>query len=362
MSRLDALRELVELESPSDDQGAGNVLARRLGERLAAAGGDVRYHEQTGRGDHVEAAFHAGTGKPALVLCHYDTVWPLGAVAARPFRVEDGRAYGPGIFDMKTSLVMIDEALRTATLRRPVTVLMTSDEEVGSPTSRTLIERCARDAAYVLVLEPPLAPGRLKLRRKGVGQFRIETSGRAAHAGLEPEKGVSATVELAHQIVRVTALNDFERGTTINVGVIAGGTKTNVVPASALAELDVRVWTAAEADRVGAFIGGLTPVLPGATVRGSGGLNRPPMELSPAQLALFEQARELASGIGMTLTHGAAGGGSDGNFTAALGVPTLDGLGCAGEGAHAEHEHILLDRLPDQIALLSLLLSELSPD
>lgn len=359
MTPLDALRAIVELESPSDDRAACNRLADMLEERLAAAGGKVSRHAQDGRGDHLEARFHAGAGKPALILCHYDTVWPIGAVAARPFRVEDGCAYGPGVFDMKTSLVMIDQVVRAATPRRPLIVLMTSDEEVGSPTSRALVERCAREAEHVLVLEPPLAPGKLKLRRKGVGRFHIEAIGRAAHAGLEPEKGVSATVELAHQIVRVDALNDRDQGTTINVGVIGGGTKANVVPARAEAELDVRVWTAAEAERVGAAIRGLTPVVPGATVRGSGGLNRPPMELSPAQLALFERARELGDSLGLSLTHGAAGGGSDGNFTAALGLPTLDGLGCPGQGAHAEHEHILVDELPKQIALLTLLVNEL---
>ena len=359
MSDLELLRTIVEVESPSDDRAACSALARYLGERLAAAGGDVRLHQSDSRGDHVEATFHGGSGRPALVLCHYDTVWPVGTLARLPFRVDGDKVYGPGVFDMKASLVMVDAVVRTAQPRRPLVVVMTSDEEAGSPTSRELIERHARDAEYVLVLEPPLGPGRLKLRRKGVGRFRIEAVGRAAHAGLEPEKGVSATVELAHQIVRVHALNDAERGTTINVGIISGGTKSNVVPAAAEAELDVRVWTAAEADRVGAFISALSPVLPGAIVRGSGRLNRPPMELSERQLALFERARELAAGIGISLTHGAAGGGSDGNFTAALGVPTLDGLGCPGEGAHADHEHILVDRLPDQVALLSLLLSEI---
>jgi glutamate carboxypeptidase len=361
VTQLEALRTLVELESPSDDRDACNILARHLRERLLAAGADVRLHENADRGDHLEATFDAGSGRPALVLCHYDTVWPLGAVADRPFRIDDERrAHGPGIFDMKASLVMIDELVRSSRPRRPLKVLMTSDEEAGSPTSRALIEDRAREAEYVLVLEPPLAPGRLKLRRKGVGRFTVAVTGRAAHAGLEPEKGISATVELAHQILRIEALNDRERGTTVNVGLIKGGTKTNVVPASAAAEIDVRVWTEAEATRVGDGIRALTPILPGAVVQGEGRLNRPPMELSDAQLALFDAAREIGASLGVELTHGAAGGGSDGNFTAALGVPTLDGLGCPGAGAHAEHEHILLDRLPDQIALLRRLLEELA--
>jgi glutamate carboxypeptidase len=359
VSLIEALRTVVDFESPSDDKAACDALARHLGERFSAAGGEVRFHASETRGDHIAATFHSGRGKPALVLCHYDTVWPRGTLARRPFTVEDDKAYGPGVFDMKASLVMVEEIIGTAKPRRPVVVLVTSDEEVGSPTSRALIERHASESEFVLVLEPPLGPGTLKLRRKGVGRFRIEAVGRAAHAGLEPEKGVSATVELAHQIVRVHRLNDPERGTTVNVGLVSGGTKSNVIPAAADAELDVRVWTAAEADRVAAVIGGLTPVLPGAVVRGTGRLNRPPMELSDKQLALFARAREIAGGIGIDLTHGAAGGGSDGNFTAALGVPTLDGLGCPGQGAHAEHEHILLDHLPNQIVLLSLLLAEL---
>jgi glutamate carboxypeptidase len=359
VSLIEALRTVVDFESPSDDKAACDALARHLGERFSAAGGGVRFHANETRGDHVEARFQTGQGKPALVLCHYDTVWPRGTLARRPFTVEDDKAYGPGVFDMKASLVMVEEIIGTAKPRRPVVVLVTSDEEVGSPTSRALIERHASESEFVLVLEPPLGPGTLKLRRKGVGRFRIEAVGRAAHAGLEPEKGVSATVELAHQIVRVHRLNDPERGTTVNVGLVSGGTKSNVIPAAADAELDVRVWTAAEADRVAAVIGGLTPVLPGAVVRGTGRLNRPPMELSDKQLALFARAREIAGGIGIDLTHGAAGGGSDGNFTAALGIPTLDGLGCPGQGAHAEHEHILLGHLPGQIALLSRLLEEL---
>jgi glutamate carboxypeptidase len=359
VSQLDALRRLVEIESPSDDKAACDVLARHLAERLTAAGADVCLHQNASHGDHLEAVIAGGSGRPALVLCHYDTVWPIGTMTQRPFRVEGGQAYGPGIFDMKASLVMVEALVRPATPRRTVIVLITSDEELGSPTSRVLIESRARQAEYVLVLEPPLAPGTLKMRRKGVGRFKVEVTGRAAHAGLEPEKGVSATVELAHQIVRLDALNDLERGTTVNVGAIRGGTKLNVVPASAEADLDVRMWTAAEADRLSGAIHGLTPVLPGAIVRGSGSLNRPPMELTSAQLALFDRARTLAAGIGLELTHGAAGGGSDGNFTAALGVPTLDGLGCPGQGAHAEHEHILVDRLGPQIELLAVLLSGL---
>jgi glutamate carboxypeptidase len=197
------------------------------------------------------------------------------------------------------------------------------------------------------------------MRRKGVGRFSVEVEGRSAHAGLEPEKGVNANVELAHQVLKLAALNDFEKGTSVNVGVMRGGTTPNVIPAAAEAEIDVRVWTNAEAERVTSIIRGLAPVLPGAKVRGSGQLNRPPMDLSPVQEKLFERAKAIAASIGLQLSYGAVGGGSDGNFTAALGVPTLDGLGCPGGGAHADDEHIVFDQLSTQVAFLAALLAEL---
>ena len=358
MMDLTFLQQLVESESPSDDARACDALAETIAARFSGAGARVTLHSSATHGRHVEAAFGSGGDRPLLLIGHYDTVWPIGTLARMPFRAEAGKVHGPGVFDMKTSIAMVDAIIRAQAPARPLVVLFTSDEEVGSPTSRTLIESRARDAAGVLVLEPPIAPGVLKLRRKGIGSFRIEVTGRAAHAGLEPEKGVNATVELAHQMLRVDALNDFARGSTVTVGLIRGGTRTNVVPAAAAADLDVRMWTAAEAERLSAAIHGLTPVLPGAMVRGSGRLNRPPMELTPPQLELFDRARAIAAGIGIELAHGAVGGGSDGNFTAAL-APTLDGLGCPGDGAHAEHEHILLDHLDRQVALLSALLARL---
>jgi glutamate carboxypeptidase len=362
VNELEPLRALVELESPSDDKSACDTLARYLRERLVAAGAEVQLHPNETRGDHVEARFGAGVERPALILCHYDTVWPVGTVAKRPFRVESGRAYGPGVFDMKTSLVLVERLVRQSQhqrLPRPVVILLSSDEEVGSRTSRALIEQRAREAAYVLVLEPPIAPGVIKMRRKGTGNFRLDVRGRAAHAGLEPEKGISALVELSHQILRLSALTDLAQGTTVTFGLARGGSAANVVPASAEATIDVRVWTRTEADRVAAAILGTQSVLPGAEVRASGGLNRPPLELSPAQEQLFERARAIAAPLGIDLKHGAVGGGSDGNFTAALGIPTLDGLGCPGDGAHAEHEHILVDNLDQQLVFLTALLAEL---
>jgi glutamate carboxypeptidase len=362
VNELDLLRALVELESPSDDKTACDAVAHYLQDLLLAAGADVQLHPNETRGDHVEARFDSGGERPALILCHYDTVWPVGTVARRPFRIESGRAYGPGVFDMKTSLVLVEQLVRQGKQRRllrPLVILMTSDEEVGSRTSRALIEQRAREAAYVLVLEPPIAPGVIKLRRKGTGSFRLDVRGRAAHAGLEPEKGISALVELSHQILRLSALTDLAQGTTVTVGLARGGSAANVVPASAEATIDVRVWTKAEAERVAEAILGTQPVLPGAEVRASGGPNRPPMELSPDLEKLFERARAIAAPLGIELNHGAVGGGSDGNFTAALGVPTLDGLGCPGDGAHAEHEHVLVDHLGQQVEFLTALLAGL---
>lgn len=363
---LDRLRGWVEHETPSRGKSALDAFARRLAGHLAELGGEVRRLENDGGGEHVIARFPGGPGgSPALVLGHFDTVWPLGTLDTMPFRVEGGRAYGPGTFDMKASLVLVEYALRAirahagTTLPRPVVVLFTSDEEIGSPTSRRIIEELARGAEYALVLESPLPGGRLKTARKGVGGFRIEVAGRAAHAGVEPEKGTSAIVELAHQVLSVTRLADPGAGTTLNVGQIEGGTAPNVVAASARARVDVRVTTAAEAGRIEAAMASLRPLTPGATVTAHGGFNRPPMERTPAIVALFERARAVAATLGIELAEGSTGGASDGNFTAAAGVPTLDGLGALGDGAHAAHEHVLIDSLLERAALLAALLLKL---
>ena len=363
MNDLELLKTLVEFESPSDDKAACDALAAHLRQRLTDIGADIEIHRGTTRGDHIEARVDgAGNDPPALILCHYDTVWPLGTTTERPFRIESGRAFGPGVYDMKASLVMAESIIRHAretTLHPPIVVLLTSDEEVGSPTSRALVERRASEAAFVLVLEPPLAPGVLKLRRKGTGTFRLEVEGRSAHAGLEPENGINALVELAHQVLRLTALSDLAKGTTVSVGVARGGSVANVIPASAEAHIDVRAWTVAEGERVRQAILSAEPVLPGAAVRATGELNRPPMELSTEQEALFEKARSIASSLNVDLKHGAVGGGSDGNLTAALGVPTLDGLGCSGGGAHSQHEYVVIDSIGPQTELVLALITEL---
>ena len=363
---LSALEALVCYESPSRDKAALDALADRITTVFAPFGARLdRVRNECG-GDHLH--FRIGRDgdetPPALILGHFDTVWPMGTTARLPFRVEGGKAYGPGAFDMKASLVLAEFALWACDklkmgFPRPVELLFTSDEEIGSPTSRGLIESLARRAGYVLVLEPPLPDGRLKTGRKGVGSFTMEIAGRASHAGSEPEKGVSAVVELAHQVLAVSALGDPSAGTTLNVGIVQGGTAGNVVPAGATALIDARALSASETRRIESALANLTPVLPGATVVVRGGFNRPPMERTPAVAALYEKARAIGRELGMELGEGSTGGGSDANFTAALGIPTLDGLGAIGAGAHADEEHIVVDKLPERAALLAALLRNL---
>jgi glutamate carboxypeptidase len=363
---LDRLRRYVEYETPTGDAERARALAEELARDLTAAGAVVEQIDTPDVGKHVRARVvgREPTERPLLLLGHLDTVHPLGTLAARPFRLEGDRAYGPGIYDMKAGLVVIVEALmrlRAAgtSPRRPVVVLVTCDEEAGSGTSRSLIEAEAREAGMVLVLEPPLANGAAKTARKGVAIYHLCVTGRPAHAGLEPERGVSAVEELAHQILRVIALADPARGTTINVGVVHGGTASNVVPAAARAEIDVRFNTKAERERVERALLSLTPVLEGAAVEVTGGENRPPLERSDGVVRLYELVRVAAAELGIELGEGSAGGGSDGCFTAALGVPTLDGLGVTGDGAHATHEHIIVPDLPRRIALFARLLDRL---
>jgi glutamate carboxypeptidase len=359
------LSEIVRVESPSRDKPALDSLGTLLAGWLRTVGAFVETVPNSQGGDHLIGRF-AGPpeNRPALVLGHFDTVWPRGTLDRMPFRLDgQGRAHGPGTFDMKGSLVMLLTVMQRMKEHgleapRPIWVLFTSDEELGSPTSRELIENLARDCAYVLVLEPALPDGGLKTSRKGVGRFHLAVEGKAAHAGVAPQHGRSAIVELAHQILNLEALQDPVAGTTINVGLIQGGTMTNVVPAHASAEIDVRVTSAAEEARVQSGLHSLHPVLPENRLTLTGSFNRPPMERTPANAYLFEKACQLAraGGLGFELTEGPSGGGSDGNFTSALGIPTLDGLGPKGAGAHADDEHILIDSLPERAALMQLLL------
>ena len=364
---LAALAAFVEHESPSRDKARLDPLASAIAGRFAAIGGRAEVIANPEGGNHVLVRFSGGArddARPALLLGHYDTVWPAGTLAKMPFRVEAGRAFGPGVFDMKASLVEAEFAfdglarLRLA-LPRPVIVLITSDEEVGSPTSRALIEETARGCEYALVLEPPLADGSLKTARKGVGHFVVEVEGKSAHAGVEPAKGASAILELARQVVALHALTDLDAGISVNVGVIEGGTTANVVAARASARVDVRATTLDQAAEIEAAIRGLRSQVEGTALAISGGFNRPPMERTGPVANLFERARSIGRTMGLELGEGATGGGSDGNFTAAMGVPTLDGLGIAGAGAHAPHEQIELASLPERTALLASLLMHL---
>ncbi|AMV40533.1 M20 family metallopeptidase [Planctomyces sp. SH-PL62] len=359
------LKSLVEHESPSRDKGRLDLLAGAIADRWEGLGGNVERIANDAGGDHlVGRFFEAAPGPPALVVGHFDTVWPVGTLARLPLRRDGGRLFGPGVYDMKTSLILVAgvlEAFAALGLRpaRPITVLFTSDEEVGSKTSRTRIEALARESAHALILEPPLADGSLKTARKGVGRFTLTVEGKAAHAGVAPELGASAIVELAHQVLKVAALNDPAAGTTLNVGLIEGGTTPNVVPARASAEIDARAVTIAGAEAVEKALLGLSAVTPGTRVTVEGGFNRPPMERSPAVAELFAKARRVGEGLGLALTEGSTGGGSDGNFTAAVGTPTLDGLGAAGGGAHADDEHIEIGSIPERAALLAALLLEI---
>lgn len=340
---LAALERLVLAESPSDDKRRCDTCADQVEALFRAQTGAVALrHRRSDRGDHLEFRIGPDRGEPILILCHHDTVWPAGTLDRLPFRIEGDRVTGPGSYDMKAGIVEAAVALGRPGLKRPVLVLSTSDEEIGSTSSRALIEDRARSAAAVLVLEPATSGGAIKTARKGIADFTLEITGRAAHAGVEPEKGISATEELAHQILALKALASPRLGTTINVGVVEGGTRPNVVAAAARTLIDVRFSTAAEAQRVVDGIRALRPSLAGAQLHIAGGVDRPPMERSPGVARLAQLSQAIAGELGFELLESATGGGSDGNFTAALGIPTLDGLGPDGGGAHADSEHLLI--------------------
>lgn len=358
------LQQLVELESPTSDKAAIDRLGAVLAEQLRAIGAAVDVQAQASAGNHLRARWGAGqaSNDGLLLLTHMDTVWDTGTIAQRPVRIEDGRLYGPGAFDMKGGIVNAVWAIRS--LRelglmpeRRITLLVTSDEETGSHTSRPLIEEEAKQHRAVYVLEPAHPPrGSLKTWRKGVGDFEVIVTGKAAHAGAAHDEGVNAIEELAYQIISIQALTDYAVGTTVNVGVVSGGTRSNVVPAQASAHVDVRVMNATEADRVYTYMHHLIPRLTGTTIEVRGGMNRPPMVRTPQTVALFAIAQAIALELGLSIDETGTGGGSDGNFTSALGVPTLDGLGVDGDGSHAQHEHVIVTSLPERAALLAGLL------
>ncbi len=357
------IEDLVRLESPSTDKAAVDRCGAAVEELLVSMGGDVRRLRQDARGDHLRAEWGGGPSQ-VLLLGHFDTVWQVGQLQRMPLRRDDGRLYGPGVFDMKAGIgvamlaVRALHALAAAPLPR-IVMLWTTDEEIGSLTSREAIEEEARRSAAVLVLEPSLPGGGAKTSRKGVGEFELAVHGVSAHAGVDPGKGASAISEIARQIIAVEALQDLPRGISVNVGRIEGGSRPNVVPDYASAKIDVRVPTLADAARLDTALRGLRPQNPRTRMEITGGLERPPFERSPGVVRLYEQAKEAATALGRELAEGGTGGGSDGNFTGALGVPTLDGLGPMGDGAHALHEHVIEADLPWRAALLAALLARL---
>jgi glutamate carboxypeptidase len=355
---IDDLRALVTCESPSADLDAVAASAELVA-RIGSARLDVE-PELIVIDGRTHLRWRLGTGSSrVLVLGHHDTVWPIGSLATHPVTTTDGVLRGPGCFDMKAGLVMAFHAIAALSEASGVTLLITGDEEIGSPSSRALIEAEAAGRVAALVLEASADGGALKVERKGVSLYEVRVSGRAAHAGLEPERGVNATIELAHQVLAVSALADIGRGTTVTPTLMSAGTTSNTVPAAGLLAVDVRVREVAEQDRVDAAMRALRPVLAGARIEVDGGPNRPPLERA-ASSDLFVRAVQLAARLGLSPLAGASvGGASDGNFTAGVGTPTLDGLGGVGGGAHADDEHVLLAELPGRTALLASLIDEL---
>lgn len=365
---LRLLGEFVRCESPSFVKPEVDKFARMVAAEWRKRGASVAILKQRERGDHVRAEIWLGEGRAAgqiMVLGHTDTVYPLGTLSKMPFRIAGGKAWGPGTFDMKGGLVMAlaaVDALRSLGVkpRKKFVFFWNSDEEIGSYGSRNLIEREARRSDAVMVLEPSYGrEGRLKTQRKGVGGAEIIVVGRSAHAGIDPENGINAVHELALQIARVMKMNDKQRGVAIQATVVAGGTVPNVVPAEARAQIDIRFTRLADAKTIERKLRGLRPIAKGARVRVIMGGLRPPLERTAALQSLFHHAQQLMEEIGLPLKEAATGGGSDGNFTAAIGVPTLDGLGAIGDGAHSPREHIVIREIPARAALIAGLLATL---
>jgi len=361
---ISTIRELVEIESPSDNKPAVDRIAEIIAEKFAELGGEVRMHSAKKFGNHLQVNFAGKAAKPVLLLGHYDTVYPLGTLAKMPCRVAGNKLTGPGVLDMKAGIALMLHSIAAlqdgnkeashGILPRPVTVLLVSDEEVGSDSSRAITEALAKKAAAVLVLEPSYGlHGAVKTARKGVGEYLVKVTGMASHAGLDFEKGVNAILELARQIEKISGFTDLKKGLTVNVGIVSGGSRTNVVPAEAAAQVDVRIARMKDAAGIDKKMRSLRPFNRKCKIAITGGINRPPMERSAGVAELYERAKVIARDLGWKLGEAAVGGGSDGNFTASLGIPTLDGLGGVGDGAHASHEHILISELPRRAALLA---------
>jgi glutamate carboxypeptidase len=362
---LAALRRFVTAESPSLEKAAADRCCGVIAAEWSKQSVSVERIKQKRRGDLLRIAHAPGNSRASgqlLVLGHYDTVYSTGALATMPFRLKGGKAYGPGTFDMKAGIVQAHFALQAlleteTPLRKRLVFLWTSDEEIGSEASRKFFESEARRSDAVFVLEPSFGPqGLLKTARKGVGEAELIVHGRAAHAGLAPQEGINAIHELARQLTRIEKWSDLRRGVAINAGTIEGGTRTNVIPERARAVLDLRALRVSDMRSLEERLHELRPIQSGARLEVTGGFDRPPLE-SKMSAALFERARMLAQQMGLTVGECTVGGGSDGNFTAALGVPTLDGLGAVGDGAHSTHEHVLINTMPVRAALLAALLA-----
>ena len=356
---VELTRKLVLCESPSDAKSAVDACVAFAAEEIRARGGRVKLHRQREYGDILEARFGPRKrkgAKPVLLLGHLDTVWPVGTLRSMPLRVADGRLWGPGTLDMKAGVAMALTAIEMLTeaelLQREIILLLNSDEEIGSPASRPLTENLARECAAVFVLEPAQGLA-YKTARKGTGNWRIDIRGIAAHAGVDFEKGANAVRELSRVIETVSGWTDLKRGLTVSVGVAGGGSKTNVIPSEAFAEVDVRIARIGDGPRIERKFASLKPADKRCSLSITGGINRPPMERTRGTVQLFQLARSLAADLGIMLDEAATGGASDGNFTSALGIPTLDGMGAVGEGAHASHESILIDQLATRTALLA---------
>ncbi len=361
---LAALRRFVTAESPSLEKAAADRCCRVIAEEWNRHGARAERIAQKHRGDVLRIIHAPGKSRTSgqlLVLGHYDTVYSTGTLAGMPFRVRGGKAYGPGTFDMKAGIVQALFALQALQrveipLRKRIVFLWTSDEEIGSESSRKFFEAEARRSDAVFVLEPSFGPrGLLKTARKGVGEAELIVHGRASHAGLAPQEGINAIHELAQQLARVEKWNDLRRGVTINAGIIEGGTRTNVIPELARAFLDLRALRVSDMRRLERRLHALRPLQRGARLEITGGFNRPPLERKMST-ALFARAHSLAKQMNLSLGECTVGGGSDGNFTAALGIPTLDGLGAVGDGAHSSREHVFIDTMPARAALLAALL------
>ena len=360
---LDTIESLVRLESPTGDKAAVDRCGAELATRMEAIGARVSRIKASRAGDHLRAEFGDGA-RQVLLLGHFDTVWDVGQLERMPLRRDGDRLCGPGVFDMKAGIALGMLATRAvyeiASRDAPrIVMLWTTDEETGSHTSRALLETEAARSDAVLVLEPALPGGALKTSRKGCGEYDVVVHGIPAHAGVDPSKGVSAIRELARQILAIETLQDLERGVSLNVGIIDGGSRVNVVAEAARARVDARAPTRADAERIDAAMRALTPHLNGARLEISGGFGRPPMERTAGVAQLFELAQQAGHELGIEVTEGSTGGGSDGNFCAALGVPTLDGLGAPGDGAHALHEHVIVPDLVPRAALIATLLTKL---